>query len=373
MLRKGVAIIHYMPLEIYPPVMNLVRTWDTLDTGLQMDVYTINLDKKKLRFQPLSKNTRVNRYGVSDRKHGFLLRFWLYFYYYIATLFMLIKTRPANVLYFDTISSFPAILYKMIWRNHCRLFVHYNEYMSEEEYRHGMFLVKWFHQLEKKIYDQTAWLSHTNQERMDLFKADLPGVIIPHSYILPNFPPAEWNTGKQSTTSFPLKIVYTGALSMDTMYTRLFAEWVLKQNGAVTWDIYSLNITAETVEYIKSLPGIAVTLHEGIDYYSLPGVLKLYDVGIILYSGHIPNYIFNAPNKLFEYAAVGMDVWFPHHMQSSRQYITVNSYPKIIAVNFQLLDEIKIDQLTSRSGLVFQPHPFTCEPVLLPLLEKLAV
>lgn len=52
-------------------------------------------------------------------------------------------------------------------------------------------------------------------------------------------------------------------------------------------------------------------LDSGINYSDLPGVIRAYDVGVILYNGHIANYVFNAPNKLFEYLACGLDVWSP--------------------------------------------------------------
>jgi len=371
MSRKRVAVIHYMPLEIYPPAMNLIRCWDTRNTTKRMDVYTTSREHS-MRFSPFSEITHIKRLGVSGKKRGFLAGLLHYCYYYIGTLYGLIKTRPANVLYFDTISSFPAIVYKNVFKRNCRLFIHYNEYMSPEEYRHGMLLVKLFHQWEKKVYSKTSWLSHTYQERMDLFMADLPGITVPCKYILPNYPPANWAADKTGTAEWPLRIVYTGAVSMDTMYIQLFAEWVLKQEGAITWDIYSLNITTAANDYIKQLPGHIIRLHKGVDYYRLPEILKNYQVGVILYNGHIPNYVFNAPNKLFEYAACGLDVWFPDHMQSSMQYTTGQTYPKIKSLNFQRLGEVNVHELVNRDGFKFQPAAFACETALAPLLQKLA-
>jgi hypothetical protein len=371
-MGKRVAVIHYMPLEIYPPVMNLVRTWDKMNHQARMDIYTTGFRDKALRFTPVSGTTRVTRFGLEIKKNG-LQRLAHYAHYYLSTLFMLLITRPENVLYFDTISSFPAIMYKMIFRKKCRLLVHYNEYMSAAEYSGGMFLVRYFHKLEQKIYAETAWVSHTNPQRMQLFLQDMPGVTIPHQHTLPNFPPAAWASAKKRNSGIPFKIVYTGALSMDTMYTKLFAEWVIKQEGNVTWDIYSLNNTPEAGAYINSLPGNYIRLHQGVDYYQLPAVLANYDAGVILYNGHIPNYVYNAPNKLFEYASAGLDVWLPQHMESSLQYVTHGTYPAIISLDFTALQEIQPYALSNTSGFTFRPHPFSCEAVLKPLLDQLAV
>lgn len=369
MRKQRVAVIHYMPLEIYPPVMNLIRTFNTREGAVPLDIYTTRLNKNIDLFTA-SPSTHIKRYGVSGNAGSIVTRLARYIHYYLSTFFMLVKTKPDSVLYYDTISSFPAILYKM-YRSSSRLFVHYNEYMSPTEYHQGMFLVRWFHKMEKKIYAKTVWLSHTNQERMDLFKADLPNVCIPHQHVIPNFPPANWSNGVTRTDAqLPVKIIYAGALSMDTMYTQLFAEWIMQQKGAVTWHIYTLNITDEAANYIKSLPADSIRLFEGVDYYQLPEVLKKYDVGVILYNGHIPNYVYNAPNKLFEYAASGLDVWFPHHMLSSLRYVTIDTYPKIQALNFQHLDNMHLEQIISKKGLSYKAHPFSCEQALSLLLQK---
>lgn len=47
-----------------------------------------------------------------------------------------------------------------------------------------------------------------------------------------------------------------------------------------------------------------------IDYYELPKELIKYDIGLVLYKGHIPNYIYNVPNKVYEYLACGLQVWY---------------------------------------------------------------
>ena len=362
-----------MPLELYPPVMNLIEAWGKYNKSLPMDVYTTRADQFVDRFNGSAGNIHIHRYGKGGKGYGFIRRLIHYLFFYLFTFLKLIITRPGKVLYYDSISSFPAVLYKRYINRKCRLFVHYNEYMSPDEYRDGMFLVRYFHRLEKKIYGNVSWLSHTNEARMKLFLLDLNDIEIPYQHILPNFPPVNWSTGKaRGTIGMPARIVYIGALAMDTMYTRLFAEWVLKQKGAVTWDIYSLNVTDDVKDYIHSLPAGLITLHDGVDYYTLPPVLRQYDIGVILYNGHIPNYIYNAPNKLFEYAVCGLDVWFPGHMKSSYPYVTKETYPRIVPLDFASIEEMDAAQLINRNGYIFRQSRFSCEEVLLPLFEELS-
>jgi hypothetical protein len=371
-MRTGrVAIVHYMPLEMYPPVMNLINTLSSFAGAQPISIYSTESFSKQSIFKGASAGTRIYRFGSSDPKRNWLARLWSYLCFYLGTTWMLIKNRPDKVLYFDSISSFPAVIYKRLFPK-VQLFIHYHEYMSKEEYAHGMLLLRKFHMLEKKIYGRVTWLSHTNKERMSAFLDDLGGWQVPNQYILPNYPPASWAKKALKEIQWPLRIVYTGALSLDTMHTVAFGQWVIAQNGRVTWDVYSNNITTEAVQYLHSLPGALVRLYDAVDYYDLPSVLDKYDVGVILYNGHIPNYVFNAPNKLFEYASCGLDVWFPRHMKSSIQYQTDKTFPKIVAVDFLHPEQINLDEITNRHGLQFRPHSFNCETALLPILERLA-
>src|SRR6202043_3312153 len=101
-----------------------------------------------------------------------------------------------------------------------------------------------------------------------------------------------------------------------------FANWIIQQDGRATWDIYSDNITEDAKVFLKSLNPELVRFQGRVNYFRLPGILRNYHTGVILYNGHIPNYIFNAPNKLFEYWACGLDVWFPEIRKSTMFYAT---------------------------------------------------
>jgi hypothetical protein len=100
-------------------------------------------------------------------------------------------------------------------------------------------------------------------------------------------------------------------------------------------------------------------------------VLSDYDVGVILYKGHIPNYIYNAPNKLFEYLACGLDVWFPHVMKSCFKYVTSHTYPKILPVDFSNFNLLDLEKTIDRNDLEFKQPQYYCETALYPLAKQL--
>jgi hypothetical protein len=46
-----------------------------------------------------------------------------------------------------------------------------------------------------------------------------------------------------------------------------------------------------------------------------------YDIGVTIYNGHIPNYIYNVPNKILEYLACGLNVWYSSELISTQKFI----------------------------------------------------
>jgi hypothetical protein len=215
------------------------------------------------------------------------------------------------------------------------------------------------------------WISQTNQDRRDLFLKDNTMVLASQMHILPNYPPANWAKNSNRDLALPLKIIYVGALNLRTMYAKEFADWVIGQNGKVKWDIYSGNIDEETSAYFQSLQTELITFKGSVNYFHLPGIFAAYDLGVILYKGHIPNYIYNIPNKLFEYYGCGLDVWFPLNMKSSLALVTENTFPKIVDIDFEHLENINIEKLVNRSGFEYKPSVYYSEPVFCELMKEL--
>ena len=98
-----------------------------------------------------------------------------------------------------------------------------------------------------------------------------------------------------------------------------------------------------------------------VPYELMPSILSNYDIGVILYKGVIPNHIYAVSNKLFEYWACGLDVWFSDKMTGSLQYSRTDFYPKLIPVNFEELDGFDMNCAISHTGLSYQPFPYYCE------------
>jgi hypothetical protein len=367
-----ISIIHFSPLELYPPVMNWLN-FISVQPGIekyQITVYTSKPQHVKEQFVPGNASIKIKR--IASFSGNSISRYLNYVKFYFLTLLGLIFNRPGTVLYYETLSAIPAVLYKKWFNRKSRLFIHYHEYTSGNEYIQGMIINRWGYRLEKSIFNQCEWISHTNNDRLRKFLQDNPEITTTNTFELPNNPPVSWIKQEQKNIiQLPVKMVYVGALSLNTMYIQELCDWVKKQEGKVILDIYSSNYAAGVTEYLDALDKSMIRFYGGVNYFSLPLVLASYDIGVIIYKGHIENYIYNAPNKLFEYLACGLDVWFPDLMKSSWHYVTKGLYPKVIPVNFNALDQINLDSIIDRSDLQFHASSYRCEDVLLRLWNKI--
>jgi hypothetical protein len=155
---------------------------------------------------------------------------------------------------------------------------------------------------------------------------------------MPNYPPKNWIT-KNSTTianSDVTKFIYIGSLGLDTMYLKELAQFVISKEGKIILDIYTNQFNSEAVSYIKDLNTKHINILGSVAYDDIPFMIKNgnYQVGLIIYNGHIKNYIYNAPNKLFEYLACSLNVWYPHIMVGCQAYKNTTSFPLIFEVDF---------------------------------------
>jgi hypothetical protein len=365
-----VAIIHYLPLEKYPPIINLLHYIEERDDKhLQYSVWTTKQDEDS--FYP-SKIRAIKLSGLKPKENK-VKRILNYLFFNIQVFCHLIAYKPQKILYYESISALPALFYKIIWNRNIEILVHYHEYTSPEEYQMGMALTRMAHKLEQRNYKYYKWISHTNPKRADLFSKDNLGRSLPEVQILPNYPPRSWSRHRSKERNEhltkPLRLVYVGALCTETMYTKELCNWVSQQQGEVTLDFWSQNISDYAEVYFKSNTFKCVNLRGGVNYNQLPAVLSDYDVGIILYKGHIPNYVYNAPNKLFEYLVCGLDVWVPSELEGAYPFIWESSRPKVIKVDFKALDLVSLGNMSSRNACEQRDIKFVAEEVNIKLVN----
>src|SRR5690554_4969697 len=243
----NLAIIHYMPLEYYPPVTNFLDTLaDRHNSKLKIiKVYSChNIKGRKSYFIPQDSENGtqnhlysfiINRSPFPKENDNRLVRLYKYIHFNLSTLLNLVIQWPNNLLYYESYSAWPAYIYSRFFNRQCRIFIHNHEYADERWYKTTMYQVRYFHRLEKKwIYPHAVWNSQTNDDRLNFFLNDNPTTRAESLRVMPNYPPNSWQfkvkdsstksiKNKKSTT---LKVVYIGSLSFQNTYIKEFCDWV---------------------------------------------------------------------------------------------------------------------------------------------------
>ena len=157
------------------------------------------------------------------------------------------------------------------------------------------------------------------------------------------------------------------------MYFKEVAQWVKKHNSEITLDIYSKNILDDVQKYLLELDCEEIQVKGAINYDQIPEILRSYHVGLIIYKGVTQNVKYCAPNKLFEYWACGLDIWFSTDLETSKNYKTSGVYPKVIEVDFMNLDDFDWKAAWDKEGLAYSPSPYFAEEVLNELYQAIIV
>jgi hypothetical protein len=343
-----IALVHFQPLEHYPPVMNCIRDLE----NEKVEVVSIFTTRSQNNwFSAPYPIYRLGNYTTSRWS-----RYWTYLYFNFVSFFFLCFYRPKKVLYYETYSSWPVYWYKKLFPS-VLVFIHFHEYVSEKEKKQSSSYFKYL--LIKETYNlkKATWISHTNEDRMRLFQQDYHFIQKDQCHILPNYPPVDWEVRAQKIrtigqVTFIKRMVYVGALGLETTYIQEIAVWIVEQKGAYTLDIYSGNIDKAVLGFLHNLKSSYILLHKTIPYYELPAQLANYDIGLVLYKGHIPNYIYNIPNKVYEYLACGLQVWYSEELISTNKFKQEYDIQQLISINFT-----NLMSLPEKSVFVFFDTP----------------
>lgn len=368
-MMKRIAIIHYLPLEFYPPVTNFLDCLGSVNVA-NIKVFSTHNSKGRTVYtnDEVSNIFRSPRPLATDNR---LVKFWRYFNWNIAVFSKLVFCRPNIVMYYETFSVLPVVCYMMLFRSSTKLIIHYHEYNSKDWYANSSKLIKVYHRLEQKyLYSLAAIITQTNDDRIRLFLEDNSSVSKLKMGEFPNYPPKSFHTSSDGRRLVDgrVRIVYVGTLSLQSTYIVEFCDWVIAQNGNVLFDIFGYNVDEETMDFLEKLSCSWIVFNkEGVDYYELPKILNRYDVGVILYKGLTDNFRFNAPNKLFEYMACGLEVWYSDMLLGINK-MRKDTYPRIIPVDFTSIPE---GLLSKEEILNFIPHKkFYAEHIYEPMITK---
>lgn len=366
-MSQRLALFHFMPVEGYPPVQNLIHTF-SCQAGLSIQCYTT---KGTHPFETTISHCKIERFGHSAtsnkwQKINLYLSYLLFNFWGLAKIFVF---QPHSIIYYETLSAFPALAYKRLFPK-TKLLIHYHEYTTSKEYASGSVIIRWLHKMEIRNYSLARNISHTNEQRLSFFCKDNRLTRNDRFIILPNYPPESWSLGADNVkpNTPPYRMVYVGySLDNENMYADEIFNFIAT-NSHFTLDCFLFFVSDEIKSKAEQLSD-RIVFRESIEYSNIPSILKNYHIGLILYKGHIPNYIYNAPNKLFEYTACGLDVWYPEVMVGTSEYNNTATFPKVIAIDFEKLEQFNWEKAINREGLINKSAEYYCEPIYNELLN----
>lgn len=360
-------MVHYMPLEYYPPVTNLL---DCLSQEKDLQIKTWSCFNVKNRKEYTSgdqiKISRTTFPKSSDTK---LQRFLKYVRFNLNCFWGLVLFQPDKILYFESYSVGPVYYFLKLFGSKTELLIHNHEYFDPEWYKSGMTLVKHYHEQEKSyLFEKASWISQTNKDRVRLFIQDHGEELTKKMRVLPNYPPKSWTIHPKSKDhDGAIKTVFIGSLSLKTTYLENYCNWVIDQNGKVLMDIFSYNLDLDTKDYLNNLSSPYIKFDGGgVEYHDIPKKLSKYDVGLILYKAYSPNFKYNAPNKLFEYLTCNLQVWYAEELMGIAPYQS----NRVVPIDFQNINDFRPDALLNAASVGVSSR-FSAEEALMPLIDKL--
>jgi len=372
-----IAVLHQLPIEMYPPVTNWLRSvrnsqgWET--------VVITSLNQRGL-VPAVLPGVSLILYRFGRNSDSGPLRWLLFLLWRVRGAVRLFREKPDAVLSVEVHSALAVWIWKILLRGRGKLLIHHHEYYTLADYRRPENRLTRINRFfEDQLLRRAVWVSQTNSDRLRLFRQDHPELTDAQCYVPPNYSPAAWLQQVERSAlwpraaSGPLRLVYVGSVSLHDTYIGPLVEWLLSpENTSCTLDIYCYNLDNATRSFLERHHGGRITFHAGgVDYDDLPKVLGRYDVGLILYRCTTVNFVYNASNKLFEYLTCGLDVWYPPCMLGVAPYARSTAVPRVLETDFNNMETLDISPRKTRRHLPTIPWTTTCEDALKPLLDLL--
>jgi hypothetical protein len=347
-MSRNLTILHFNILEKYPPALNIISDALAQKSAFKISVITsVNNSPYKNQSFP---GVKIFRLGSTSKNA--VLRYTSYLSYnFIGTLILLLK-RPDVVLVYETLSVFPAYVYSLVFTKK-RIHIHYHEYVSIPEKEASSRYVKVLFKCEEKLL-QKYTCSQTNEDRKQLFLKDNAKLKKLNVFVFPNMPPKKWwkafGQTKKLWDGGKIKLVYVGVLDTETMYLKEVLQWVRNQPNELELTLISQDVSLSARKLISNFESENIVLKTAIDYTILPQELVNHDIGLVMYKGHIPNYVYNVPNKVYEYLFCGLMVIGDRCLISTEKL----NYNQILLLSLSSIENtfVKIQELMKEDRYV---------------------
>ena len=292
----------------------------------------------------------VKIYRLGSVSENSVRRYLSYLKYNVVSLLILFIKRPDIVVVYETLSVFPALIYSKIVKNKM-IHVHYHEYVSLREKELASGYMKFLFLCESSLLKKIT-CSQTNEDRKALFLKDNPNINPEEVQVYPNMPPKTWwqdfGQYKKPWQGGKVKLVYVGVLDAETMFLEELLTWISDNEEELELTIFSQTVSTSANALLLKFESNSIILKPALNYYQLPSELVLYDIGLVLYKGHIPNYVYNVPNKVYEYLSCGLRVISDPVIQSLKGL----GMPSVLTIEFRNIHNTTVKELQFSTSIL---------------------
>lgn len=371
-----IAYVHNLPLEYYPPAVNTLNFFGRC-ASVQVCAFTSHNRKGRKVYD--NDAICIRRCKLPDPAANRPWRLIVSLWWHLYTAFSLFLFKPNAVVYVEPHSAIAIFLYYRFFRGNARLLIHHHEYYAPEDYlRPGMRLPNIGCRLESSyLFPHAVWISQTNEDRLRFMRERNPDIPSDVWRILPNYPPRDWipevDKKKLDLRRRRLRLVYVGSASFQDTYIKEIVEWAAKKPDSRELHISGYNVAEDVLDWLQSKNYSNVTFDPGgYEYCQLPNILKSFDVGLVLYKGNTTNFVYNVPNKVYEYLVCGLSVWYPKEMQGIKNS-ALDHNNALLEIDFDKLSDLESNQLGSSMSDFSREGQFIAETALTPLMARLGV
>ena len=368
-----IACIHVLPVEYYPPAMTMLEVlarhadWD-------VSVWTTANSRGQVPWNPAGLS--VERIRQASPSAFLPIRASGYLNWHLRTARAIAKWKPDVVISVEPHSALAAWTYYRVFNGRAPLFIHHHEYYAPEDFdAPGMRLLRATRGLERdNLFTRAVWISQTNERRLELLRQTNPAVSKEVSRVFPNYPPRSWveraAQARRGTTDSRTHFLYLGSASLEDTFIGEAAAWAARHPEMCTLTIVGNNIAGSAWSYVESLKASNISIDRaGWEYDEIPERLADFDAGLVLYKGNTQNFVYNVPNKIFEYLAGGLAVWYPQEMIATAEFHRAHPALRMREMDFRQLPSA-IPQVHRQPGT--NAVEFTAELAMTPLIEAIA-
>ena len=309
-------------------------------------------------------NWNCEIYRIGKAYGSVINRYLCYLQFAIIGFWKLLKFKPKAIMIYESYSVLPAFLYSIICPK-VKLLIHYHEFVSKAEMQSATAYSKILYFFENQLLSKAIWVSQTNLERKKKFQEFFPQMNEKQLKVFPNYPSKTWMEkvkNRNAENSEIVKFIHVGSLGIETTYISEFIEWIQEQKGMATLTVVSQNLEYAVRDLIAKNQW--VTLIGNFPYQELPNVICEHHVGVVLYKGHILNFVYNVPNKVNEYLACGLNVWYSDVLISTHKFAEENSQYPLYSVDFSKGKELMGPEFASEPFEFKHWHEEAVQPLI---------